>query len=89
MFKVTDWSRRKEEIGITFRAATLLRPLPAETDEDAYADLLTQMNISSAQDFAILYSIVEDAIMMARREEERPAEPLEMFKDWLQRVRNG
>ena len=46
------------------------------------------MNISSAQDFAILYSIVEDAIMMARREE-RPAEPLEMFKDGLQRERNG
>ena len=49
---------------------------------------MNQMGIASVQDFAILYNIVEDAIMMARREE-RPTKPLEMFKDWLQRVRNG
>lgn len=88
MFKIVDWNTRKQEISATFRMATLLKPLPEERDTVAYASLLNQMDIVSVQDFAILYNIVEDAIMIARREE-RPTKPLEMFKDWLQRVRNG
>ena len=88
MYGIADWGKRKREIGTRFRMATLDKPLPAETDTAAYIALMDQMNISSVQDLAILYSIVEDAIMMAGREE-RPAEPLEMFKSWLQQVRNN
>jgi len=33
---------------------------------------------------SILISIVQDAIMMARREE-RPTAPLDTFRDWLMR----
>ena len=88
MYKIADWSKKKQEIGSIFRLAILSSPLPAEADTGLYEDLLDTMNISSVQDFAILYSTVEDAIMMARREE-MPSKPLELFKAWLQRVRNG
>lgn len=88
MYKIVDWSKRKQEIGSIFRLAILSSPLPAEADAGFYEDLLDMMNITSVQDFAILYSTVEDAIMMARREK-RPTGTLELFKGWLQKVRNG
>lgn len=85
MYCIADWGRRKQEIASVFRQAT---PLPAESDPQFYSDILDKMNVSNMQDFAILYAVVEDAIMSARREE-RPSAPLEAFKDWLQVVRRG
>lgn len=85
MYHIADWNQRKQEIGAAFRQAV---PLSAEADEALYNTLLRRMNIITVQDFAILYNIVEDAIMMARREE-RPSAPLVAFKDWLHMVRQG
>lgn len=85
MYRITDWGRRKIEIATAFRCVA---PLPAEADTELYGDLLTQMDVSTFQDLAILYAVVEDAIMAAHREE-RPSAPLEAFKDWLQVVRRG
>ena len=85
MYHIADWNQRKQEIGAAFRQMV---PLPAEADDGLYNIVLKSMNISTVQDFAILYNIVEDAIMMARREE-RPTAPLIAFKDWLQMVRRS
>ena len=79
MFQVADWSRRKLEIAGAFRQAA---PLPAEADPEFYAELLTQIGVSTNQDMSILISFMNDIIMAARREE-RPATPLETFLDWL------
>jgi len=85
MYRIGDWSCRKSEIATAFRQLT---PLSAETNPQFYGDLLDQMDIVSAQDLAILYAVVEDAIMAVHRDE-RPVAPLESFKDWLQVVRRG
>ena len=83
MYHIADWSTRKTEIATAFRKVT---PLPAESDDAVYSSILDQMDIVSAQDLAILYAIIEDAIMAAHREE-RPSAPLEAFKDWVQKER--
>lgn len=79
MFQIADWSRRKIEIADAFRRAS---PLLAEADEAIYQKILTQIGIASNQDMMLLVSFINDIIMAARREE-RPATPLETFRDWL------
>ena len=85
MYRIADWSTRKTEIAVAFHMAA---PLLAERDDTAYGSILDQMDVTTMQDFAILYAVVEDAIMATRREG-RPAVPLEAFKEWLQVVRRG
>ncbi len=79
MNQIQDWNQRKHEIGMAFRKCP---HLPGEADAKAYEALLTQMGISSRRDMSILVSIVQDVVMMARREE-RPTAPLDAFGDWL------
>ena len=79
MNSVPDWNQRKHEIGMAFRRCS---HLPGEADAKAYEATLTQVGISSRRDLSILVSVVQDAVMMARREE-RPTAPLDTFADWL------
>ena len=79
MNQVTDWNHRKREIGMRFRAEAFL---PHEADAAAYAALLSRLDVTTNRDVSILISIVQDAIMMARRDE-RPTSPLDTFRDWL------
>ena len=79
MNQISDWNQRKYEIGTAFR----LQPfLPHEADPQVYEGVLRNVGAVSNRDVSILISIVQDAIMMARREE-RPAVPLDTFRDWL------
>ena len=78
-FHAADWSRGKPEIADAFRQTL---PLPAGADFGFYAELLTHIDVSNNQGPMPLASIMNDAIMAARREE-RPATPLEAFLDWL------
>jgi hypothetical protein len=77
--QVTDWNHRKREIGLRFRGEAFL---PHEADAEAYAALLSRLGVTTNRDVSILISIVQDAIMMARRDE-RPSSPLDTFRDWL------
>ena len=79
MNQVTDWNHRKREIGLRFRAEAFL---PHESDAVAYTALLSRLEVTTNRDVSILISIVQDAIMMARRDE-RPTSPLDTFRDWL------
>lgn len=83
--RMPDWNRRKGEIGTAFRNAP---HLPAEADADAYAAILVLTGVTTNRDMSIIITIVQDAIMQARREE-RPTTPLDSFLDWLEQVRNG
>lgn len=79
MNRVPDRNQRKHEIGTAFRRGPFL---PNEVDTARYEAVLKQTGVASAQDISILISVVQDAIMMARREE-RPTAPLDTFRDWL------
>lgn len=85
MNRMTDWNRRKREIGTAFRRA---RFLPPETDPEAYQDILATLGLRDQRDLSILIAIVRDAIMQARREE-RPTIPLDTFLDWLEQKSVG
>lgn len=79
MNRVPDRNQRKQEIGMALRREAFL---PHEADPEVYAAVLENIGVSSDRDVSILISIVQDAIMMARREE-RPTAPLDTFRDWL------
>ena len=79
MNQVTDWNHRKREIGLRFRGEAFL---PHEADAAAYAALLSRLGVTTNREVSILISIVQDAIMMARRYE-RPTSPLDTVLDWL------
>ena len=79
MNQALDWNQRKHEIGTAFCRQPIL---PPEADPQVYEGVLRSVGAVSKRDVSILISIVQDAIMMARREE-RPAVPLETFRDWL------
>ena len=79
MHQVTDWNQRKREIGMRFKNEAFL---PHESDAGAYAALLGRLDVTTRRDVSILISIVQDAIMMARRDE-LPTAPLDTFRDWL------
>ena len=84
MYQVADWGQRKREIGMALRQSA---HLPHESDPELYAALLEQIGIGTRQDLSILISVVNDAIMTARREE-RPTTPLDTFLDWLKDERD-
>ena len=79
MDRVPDWNQRKHEIGTAFRKGPFV---PGEVDAERYEAVLKQAGVASNRDISILISVVQDAIMMARREE-RPTAPLDTFRDWL------
>ena len=79
MNRASDWNQRKREIGMAFRRQPFL---PHETDAEAYERVLVNVGVASNRDLSILFAIVQDAIMMARRDE-RPSIPLDNFRDWL------
>ena len=79
MHPISDWSARKQEISNAFLRAA---HLPHESDDEIYAGLLARLGVTTRQDYSILCSIVQDAIMKAVREE-RPTTPLTTFLDWL------
>ena len=79
MHQVTDWNQRKREIGMRFKNEAFL---PHESDAGAYAALLGRLDVTTRRDVSILISIVQDAIMMARREA-LPTTMLDRFRDWL------
>ena len=79
MNSVPDWNRRKQEIGSSFLRESFL---PHEADPEAYEALLRRVGVTTRQDVSVLISIVQDAVMMARRDE-RPTVPLDTFRDWL------
>jgi hypothetical protein len=58
--------------------------LAQPADASVYDAALERMGIATNRDVSILLSIVQDAIMMARREES-PTTPLDTFRDWLMR----
>lgn len=79
MNRVSDWNQRKHEIGMAFRRESFLAQ-PA--DASVYDAALERMGIATNRDVSILLSIVQDAIMMARREA-LPTTMLDRFGDWL------
>lgn len=79
MNHVPDWNRRKYEIGTAFRKEA---HLPHEADHEVYEAVLKRVGVTGDHDMRVMISILQDAIMMARRDE-RPAIPLETFRDWL------
>lgn len=81
MNHIPDWNQRKREIGDAFRREDYL---PHESDPVRYAALLLRVGATTNRDVSVLISIVQDAIMMARRDE-RPTAPLDTFRDWLMR----
>ena len=81
MNPIPDWSQRKREIGDAFRREAYL---PHESDPEQYAGLLGRVGATTNRDVSVLLSIVQDAIMMARRDE-RPTTPLDTFRYWLMR----
>ena len=82
--EVSDWGRRKQELGTALFSASL----PHESDAGTYAALLEKIGVRTRQDLSITISIIQDAIMTARREE-RPTTPLENFLYWLEGKREG
>lgn len=85
MNPIPDWNKRKQEIGMAFRNEPYL---PHEADREIYEALCLRVGATSSHDISILISIVQDAIMMARRDE-RPTTPLDTFRDWLLRKQFG
>lgn len=85
MNPVPDRNKRKQEIGMAFRNEPYL---PHEADPGIYEALCLRVGATSSHDISILISIVQDAIMMARRDE-RPTTPLDTFRDWLLRKQFG
>lgn len=83
MNPVPDRNQRKQEIGIAFRNESFL---PHEADPEIYQAVCQRVGATTMHDISILISIVQDAIMMARRDE-RPTTPLDTFRDWLIRKR--
>lgn len=77
--RVSDWTQRKQEIGTAFRRESFLAQ-PA--DASVYDAALGRMGIVTNRDVSILLAIVQDAIMMARREA-LPTTMLDRFRDWL------
>jgi len=77
--QVSDWNERKREIGAAFRNEPYL---PHEADAEIYEAVLRHTGAVTNRDVSILISIVQDAVMMARRDE-RPTVPLDTFRDWL------
>lgn len=85
MYKFPDWSSRKQQIGMAFRAVA---PVPPEADSKTYEALLRRIGVTTPQDLRVLCAVVRDAIMTARREE-RPTTPLDLFLDWLESKRDN
>lgn len=81
MNSIPDRNQRKQEIGGAFRNEP---HLPHEADQEIYAAVCLRVGATTSQDISILISVVQDAIMMARRDE-RPTTPLDTFRDWLMR----
>jgi hypothetical protein len=81
MNPVPDWNKRKQEIGNALRNTSYL---PHEADPEVYEALCLHVGATTNHDISILISVVQDAIMMARRDE-RPTTPLDTFRDWLMR----
>lgn len=79
MNHVPDWNQRKQEIGGAFRNEP---HLPHEADPEIYEAVCQRVGATTHHDVSVLISIVQDAIMMARRDE-RPTTPLDTFRDWL------
>lgn len=79
MFQVPDRYQRKLELAAAFWKAAML---PGRADAKAYERLLKKLGVESHMDLSILCSIVQDAIMEAKREA-GPTEPLEAFLIWL------
>ena len=79
MNHISDWNQRKREIGMAFLGESYL---PHESDPEQYAALLGRVGATTNRDVSILISIVQDAVMTARRDE-RPTAPLDTFRDWL------
>jgi hypothetical protein len=78
---VPDWNQRKQEIGNTLRNES---HLPYEADPEIYEAVCLRVGATTNRDVSILISVVQDAIMMARRDE-CPTTPLDTFRDWLMR----
>jgi hypothetical protein len=78
---IPDRNQRKLEIGGAFRNEPYL---PHEADQEIYESVCLRVGATTSQDISILISVVQDAIMMARRDE-RPTTPLDTFRDWLMR----
>jgi hypothetical protein len=76
---VPDWNQRKQEIGNALRNES---HLPHEADPEIYEAVCLRVGATTNHDIRVLISIVQDAIMMARRDE-RPTTPLDTFRDWL------
>ena len=85
MREVADWGKRKRELGMALRGAG---HLPHESNAETYAALLQKIGVRTRQDLSITISIMQDAIMTARREE-RPTTPLYNFLYWLEGEREG
>ena len=79
MNRIPEWNQRKHEIGMAFRRESFLAQ-PA--DSSIYDAALRRMGITTNRDVSILLSIVQDTIMMARREA-LPTTTLECFGNWL------
>ncbi|MBQ3480011.1 MAG: hypothetical protein IJH25_17840 [Clostridia bacterium] len=81
MNPVPDRNQRKQEIGNALRNEPYL---PHEADPEIYEAVCLHVGATTNHDIGILISVVQDAIMMARRDE-RPTIPLDTFRDWLMR----
>lgn len=81
MNDVPDRNRRKQEIGDAFRNEPYL---PPEVDPEIYEAVCRRVGATTSYDVSVLISVLQDAIMMARRDE-RPTAPLDTFRDWLMR----
>ena len=81
MNPVPDRNQRKQEIGNALRNEPYL---PHEADPEIYEAVCLRVGATTSHDISILISVVQDAIMMARRDE-RPTTPLDTFRDWLLR----
>ncbi len=79
MNPVPDWNQKKQEIGKALRNESYL---PQEADPELYEAICQRVGATTNHDVSILISVVQDAIMMARREE-HPTTSLDTFRDWL------
>ena len=80
---IPDRGRRKEEITQAFWR---MEPSRARDKQKAYEMALVKIGITTPQDLEILISVVQDAIMRARREG-LTAERLVAFRAWLLKKR--
>jgi len=78
-WRIPDRGRRKEEITQAFWR---MEPSRARDKQKAYEMALVKIGITTPQDLEILISVVQDAIMRARREG-LTAEQLVAFRAWL------